>query len=223
MALGQNEGVIRRTFREPFNAISHLVGAILGLAGMVYLLVLSRTDPRAMIGFGIYGLLTVLLFGSSAAYHWSHRGSELLRKLDHTAIYLMIAGTYTPVCLLGLPGMPGVVVLALQWSLAVIGLVATVTMRKPPTWLRLTLYLVMGWMALPLAGMIVREASPATFAWIVAGGLAYTLGCVIYAAKRPNPWPGRFGFHEIWHLFVLAGGICHFAVMVSMARRTLAP
>lgn len=207
-----------RLIREPFNALSHLVGAILALIGMVYLLVLSRTDPRAMIGFGVYGLLTVLLYASSSAYHWSHRTGTFLRKMDHTAIYLVIAGTYTPVCMLGLPNGPAVWVLALQWTLATIGLVATFVLKKPPTWLRLTLYLVMGWMALPLAGMLVHQISPAGFAWIVAGGLAYTLGCIIYASKRPNPWPGKFGSHEIWHLFVLAGGVCHFAVMVVMLK-----
>ena len=208
-----------RLIREPFNALSHLVGAILALIGMIYLLVVARTDARAMVGFGVYGLLTILLFGSSAAYHWSHRAGHFLRKMDHTAIYLVIAGTYTPVCLLGLPDGPGLWVLALQWTLATIGLVATFALQKPPTWLRLTLYLVMGWMALPLAGLLVRQISPAGFAWIVAGGLAYTLGCIVYASKRPNPWPGKFGSHEIWHLFVLAGGACHFVVMCLMALR----
>ncbi|MGV3616416.1 MAG: PAQR family membrane homeostasis protein TrhA [Fimbriimonas sp.] len=204
--------------REPFNAVSHLVGAILAVAGFTYLLFVARTDPRALTGFAIYGALTTLLFGASAAYHWSHRGSEWLQRLDHAAIYLMIAGTYTPVCLLGLQGMPGAVVLGLQWTLAAIGVIATFTMTKPPTWLRLVLYLVMGWMILPLVGILANVAPGAGLTWMIAGGFAYTFGTVIYASKRPNPWPGRFGSHEIWHLFVLAGGICHYALMVCLAK-----
>jgi hemolysin III len=207
-----------RSIREPFNAVSHFVGAILAVVGMMYLLFLSRTDPRAMVGFAIYGVFATLLFAASAAYHWSNRGGYWLQKLDHIAIYLMIAGTYTPVCLLGLPGTSGTVVLALEWILAAIGVTATITMEKPPTWLRLVLYLAMGWMVLPLIGLLGRTITAAGLAWMIAGGLAYTFGTVIYASKRPNPWPGRFGFHEIWHLFVLAGGTCHFGTMLYLAR-----
>lgn len=204
--------------REPFNAVSHLVGAILAVVGLSYLLYAGRTDPRALAGFSIYGALTTLLFAASAAYHWSHRGGKWLQRLDHAAIYLMIAGTYTPVCLLGLEGKAGTIVLALQWTLAAVGAIVTFTMTKPPTWLRLVLYLAMGWMVLPLIGILSQRVSGAGLAWTIAGGLAYTLGTIVYASKRPNPWPGRFGSHEIWHLFVLAGGICHFALMVCLAR-----
>lgn len=208
-----------RTIREPFNALSHLIGAVLMLTGLAFLIWRSHGNPEASISFAIYGILTTMLFAASAAYHWSHREGLFLRRFDHAAIYFMIAGTYTPICILGLDRSFGWVVLALEWSMAAIGVTATFTMTKPPTWLRLTLYLGMGWMMLPLLGALSQRVSSGGLVWTFAGGLAYTIGTVVYASKRPDPWPGRFGFHEIWHLFVLAGCACHFVLMLNLASR----
>lgn len=205
--------------REPFNAVSHFIGAVLTVVGLAYLIWVARLDARALAGFTIYGVLTTLLFAASAAYHWSNRGQKWLQRFDHAAIYFMIAGTYTPVCLLGLQGNMASGVLIAEWAMAAIGVIATFTMAKTPTWLRLVLYLGMGWMALPLIGVLLPRVSAAGIGWIVAGGLAYTLGTIVYAAKRPNPWPGKFGSHEIWHLFVLGGGVCHYLLMVTLAHR----
>lgn len=136
--------------------------------------------------------------------------------MDHCAIYLMIAGTYTPVSLLAIGGTTGYIVLAIQWLLATIGVVATLTMTKPPTWLRLVLYLVMGWMVLPFVGVLLTKIPAIAIWWMIGGGLSYTVGTVVYASKRPKLWPGKFSSHELWHLFVVAGAACHFAVMLYL-------
>jgi hemolysin III len=205
--------------REPFNAISHLVGAIIAVLGTAYLLSTRQTTTAAAVGFLIFGFGAVMMFGSSSLYHWTANAKSWLQKLDHSAIYMMIAGSYTPICLLALPDGLKYKILGLQWGLASVGIISTILMTKPPTWLRLTLYLLMGWMVLPL----VNSISPATagtastvIGWMVAGGLFYTVGSVIYASKKPTLWPGKFGFHELWHLFVLGGFGCHFAMMTRI-------
>lgn len=210
---------MRATIREPFNAISHLLGAVLMVSGMAYLLSHSQGNVEALASFSIYGVLTTMLFAASATYHWSNRGGIWLQRFDHAAIYFMIAGTYTPICFLGLDRPTGWVVFGLEWIMAAIGVIATFTLTKPPTWLRLTLYLCMGWMMLPLIGKLSEHVSQTGVIWTFAGGLAYTIGTVIYATKRPNPWPGKFASHEIWHLFVLAGCACHFGLMLALASR----
>lgn len=204
--------------KEPFNAVSHAIGAVLATGGLGYLLWAAQGNNVALAAFSVYGAMAIALFVVSAAYHWSKRWEDLLQRLDYTAIYLMIAGTYTPVCLLGLAGPMGRGIVALQWSLAAIGIVTTFAWPKAPDWVRVVLYLVMGWMALPLIGPLTASLGSAGVALVVAGGLAYTLGTVIYATGRPDPWPDRFGSHGIWHLFVLAGAALHFGTMVLLAR-----
>ncbi|MFZ4507383.1 MAG: PAQR family membrane homeostasis protein TrhA [Fimbriimonas sp.] len=199
--------------REPFNALSHLVGAVLTAIGASYLVLLHQGVFLAWFGFAIYGVMATTLFAASAAYHWSVAGEHALRKFDHASIYLMIAGTYTPVCLLAMQGSTRITVLSIEWGFALIGIAATFVMAKPPTWLRLTLYLVMGWITLPILGSLASVVSWTGVAWMLAGGLVYTLGTVVYAAKRPNPWPDTFGSHGLWHLFVVGGAACHFVLM----------
>jgi hemolysin III len=156
------------------------------------------------------------MFVSSALYHWLRLDHQWLQRMDHAAIYVMIAGSYTPVALLGLPGVAGWVVLGLQWGLALVGVAAAATRDKTPTPLRLTLYLVMGWMIVVLVPQVLAATSPATVAWMVAGGVSYTVGAIVYASKRPQLWPGKFGFHELWHVFVLGGAACHLVVMITL-------
>lgn len=202
--------------REPFNAWSHLVAAVALAIGVPAVIAQRGDSPAAAVGFAVYGMMACLMFGTSALYHWADDSNTILRKFDHSAIYLMIAGTYTPLCLLALSGWVGGTVLGLQWGLAAVGLGATFLLPKPPSWLRLTLYLLMGWMALPLIGVLAERISAAGTGWVLTGGILYTIGAVVYASRRPNPWPGRFGFHEIWHLFVIAGAACHFVAMTYL-------
>lgn len=202
--------------REPFNALSHAAGAAIVGGGALVIAILAWQNPTAAVAFAIFGLGATFMFTSSALYHWLKSDHQWLRRMDHAAIYVMIAGSYTPVALLGLPRTAGVIVLALQWTMALIGIVVAATREKTPTPLRLTLYLVMGWMIAVLVPQVHAKTSVATLAWMISGGLAYTVGAVVYAAKRPNLIPGKFGFHELWHVFVLAGALCHFGVMVTL-------
>lgn len=208
----------RKRIREPFNAISHLAGAILIALGTVFLVLGNLPTPVAWISFIIFGAGAVFLFSSSAAYHWGSENKTWLQRLDHSAIYVMIAGTYTPISLLALPSPEKWIVLASQWALALTGVLVTVTRDKTPTWLRLTLYLVMGWMVVAFLSSLRSLAPVQTIAWLFAGGLAYTVGAVVYATKRPKLWPGKFSSHELWHLFVLGGAACHFMVMISLPK-----
>ena len=141
------------------------------------------------------------------------RSTRALRTLDHIAIYFLIAGTYTPVALITLKGPLGWTLLAAVWLVALTGIPFKLFYLHAPVWLSTSTYLAMGYLALVAVVPIARAVSFGGLAWLIAGGLAYTIGAVIYARRRPDPFPGRFGHHEIWHLLVIAGSSCHFAFM----------
>jgi hemolysin III len=203
-------------FREPFNAWSHLVGFVLASVGTLLLLRLAD-GPAERLAFGVYGGSLVLLYGVSTLYHAlplpRHR-LRTLRTLDHIAIYFLIAGTYTPVALLTLHGPSGWALLTAAWLIALAGVPFKIWWLDAPVWVSTTTYLAMGYMALLAAAPLAREVSLSGLAWLAAGGVAYTVGAVIFARQRPDPFPGRFGHHEIWHLMVLAGSGCHFTFML---------
>lgn len=203
-------------FREPFNAWSHLVGAVLMAIGTIVLVIGSIPNPVAVISFAIFGLAATFLFASSTVYHSLSLKHAWLQRMDHSSIYVMIAGSYTPICLLALPAPQKWVVLGLQWGLALFGVLVSATRDKTPTWLRLLLYLGMGWMLVFVLGKLDSRLTSQTMGWLFAGGLAYTIGSVVYGTKRPKLWPGKFSSHELWHLFVLGGAACHFVVMLGL-------
>lgn len=207
--------IVSMQIREPFNALSHFFGALAVLGGVLMLVVSQAPTGIALVSLLCYGTMACLMFCSSSLYHWTREVSTKLQKLDHSAIYLMIAGTYTPVCLLAIRGNLGIGLLVAQWTLATIGVIVTIRYTKPPTWIRLVLYLLMGWMVLPFVAMLLKTMPMAAVWWMIAGGLSYTFGTIIYASKRPKLWEGVFSFHELWHVFVLAGAGCHF-MMVSL-------
>jgi hemolysin III len=203
-------------FREPVNAWSHLVGLVLAAIGTILLLHLSRS-PAQTISFAIYGGSLILLYAASTLYHGLPLPRHRLRKLralDHIAIYFLIAGTYTPVALVTLRGVSGWLLLGAAWAIALAGIPFKLWWLDAPVWLSTATYLGMGYMALLAAAPLARAVSIGGLAWLVAGGLAYTVGAVIFTRQRPDPFPGRFGHHEIWHLLVLAGSGCHFAFML---------
>ncbi len=202
--------------REPFNALSHAAGGLLVLIGVAALVSIASDRPAAIVGFLIFGLCGLGLYAASAIYHAAREDKPFLQRLDHAAIYFMIAGTYVPVALLALNGTARWSVLGLQFGLATLGAAYSLFRAKTPEALRMTLYIVQGWMALPLLGTIARDSSQAVASWIVAGGLTYTLGAVVYATGRPRLWPGRFGSHELWHLFVIGGTACHLMMMRAL-------
>ncbi len=202
--------------REPVNALSHLVGLVLAIVGTVVLLRMAH-GPAERIAFSVYGASLILLYGASTVYHAlplpAHR-LRPLRTLDHVAIYFLIAGTYTPVAMVTLHGPWGWTLLGTAWAIAVAGIPFKIWFLDAPTWLSTGLYLGMGYMALAAAAPLAARVSPGGLAWLVAGGIAYTAGAIIFARERPDPFPGILGHHEIWHLLVLVGSGCHFGFML---------
>ncbi len=199
--------------RDPFNTWSHFSGGIVVGLATITLCIMSRQDPLAIFAFAVFGLSAMFLYGGSTAYHWAPKSRSWLQRMDHSAIFVMIAGSYTPLCLLALDSPAKWIVLGLQWSLAICGLLYNMIKGKPPTWVRLSMYLVMGWMALPIAPLVLKGSNSSVLSWMVAGGLTYTIGIFFYSNKKPILWPGKFSNHEIWHIFVIAGTACHFVMM----------
>ena len=208
---------MRLRVKEPFSAYSHLLGVILAIPGLIWLILQSNGELFRTVGFSIYGMSLVLLYSASTLYHWlplSPRREDLLRRFDHVAIYVLIAGSYTPVCLVTLRGGWGWSLFGTVWGLAVVGAVTKLFFRHLPRWTTAGLYLGMGWLAVVAVVPLVRAVPPADLAWLAAGGAFYTIGAVVYGAKRPDPLPNVFGFHDIFHLFVLAGSGAHFVFML---------
>ena len=197
---------------ERFNSISHLVGAALALAGSSLLIVVAARlgDPWKIVSFSIYGVMLVTLYLFSTLYH-SVRGpaKDVLRKFDHCSISLLIAGSYTPFALVSLRGAWGWSLLGVVWSLGLLGMVQEIWFAKGARVLSLVIYVLMGWMALVAVEPLWQALKPAGFAWLVAGGLFYTVGIIFYATDHKV----RHG-HGLWHLFVLAGSICHFLTVL---------
>jgi hemolysin III len=210
---------VKKRLREPVSGLTHLAGVLLALVGLGVLLVRASGAGRVdqFVAFGVFGCSLVALYGASTLYPLlpvSPAAVARLRKLDHVAIFVLIAGTYTPICVLALEGGWGAGLLGLVWTLALCGIVLKVFWMDAPRWLSVGLYLAMGWLAVIAASAIFRAVPPGGMAWILGGGLVYSVGAVIYGLKWPDPAPGVFGFHELWHLFVLAGSACHFLAML---------
>jgi len=197
---------------EKFNAVTHLVGAVLALAGAVFLVVIAAIggDPWKVVGIAVYGTTLVSLYSLSGLYH-SLRGrpKNVLRKLDHQSIYLLIAGSYTPFCLVTLRGPWGWSLLGIVWGLAVLGGLQEFRPRNGPRILSVGIYVAMGWVAIAAWVPLLQALGPAGFAWLAAGGLFYTVGIVFFALDT------RFAHaHGVWHLFVLAGSACHYVAIL---------
>ncbi len=197
-------------FKEPFNGISHLLG---GVAAIIVTVLFVRTavirgGSGAGIPFLVYGLSMVLLYSSSAWYHLldvSPRVQVMLRRLDHVSISILIAGTYTPICLIALRGRVGTSLCWAVWGLAGAVILTDVFWLDAPRGLKAGLYVALGWVAVWAMIPLQHAIGWGGITWMLASGCAYSAGAVLYAIKWPNPWPGVVGFHEIWHLFVLAG------------------
>ncbi|MBX3139826.1 MAG: hemolysin III family protein [Trueperaceae bacterium] len=211
-----------RAFKEPVNALTHLAGAVLAVGATVALAVLARGDAMAVAAFLVFGATSVLLFTASTLLHAVRAGpgaERWLRRFDHGAIYLLIAGSYTPITLVALQPQRATLgwwLFALVWLCAVGGLVFKTFWLNAPRWLSTALYLAMGWLVVLAIVPVARSLGTANTVWLGLGGLFYSVGAVIYALKRPRLWPGVFGFHELWHLFVLAGWGCHLVMMVRL-------
>ncbi|WP_313555343.1 PAQR family membrane homeostasis protein TrhA [Miniimonas arenae] len=177
----------------------------------VTLVAISPT-PAARWSTLVFGLATTILFGASAVYHrgtWSPRTLAILRRIDHSNIFLVIAGTYTPLAVLLLPTPTARTLLLVVWAGALVGIALRVFWLSAPRWLYVPIYLALGWVAVAFLPSFYRSGGPAVMWLVIGGGLAYTLGAVVYALKRPNPSPRWFGFHEIFHVGTLLGYTCH--------------
>lgn len=209
-----------KRFREPVNSLTHWGGAILALAGLVALLVVGWGTPVKIISLSIYGISLIAMFSASATYHMVRvrdKALEIFRKVDHAAIYFLIAGTYTPFCVNAFEGFWKWGLLGVVWSLALIGIIVKVYYIRAPRWLNAGIYIVMGWLSVSAAGQFLVALPAWVLGWLIAGGVMYTLGAVVYITKIFNFKPGVFGFHEMWHIFVLLAATAHFIAVFGVA------
>ena len=201
----------RPTLRGAF----HLAAAIAAMAGAVLLLLLANS-ARAYVGGAIFGTSLILLYTTSAAYHrinWSPRLRGIVRRLDHSMIFVLIAGTYTPICLLVLNTAWWISILSVVWGIAGAGIILKVAWPRAPKWLSVAFYLTIGWLALVATPQLGSLFTAGPLALLLLGGLLYTLGGVIYALRKPNPFPRVFGYHEVFHLLVIAGSVLHYSLV----------
>jgi hemolysin III len=197
---------------ERFSFLSHAAGALAAVAGLV-VLVRDADGALAVAASAIYGASLVLLLTASALHHAIHpadpRGHRALHLLDHLSIFVLIAGTYTPVSLLGFGPDWGWSIFGVIWALALGGTLVRILWRAAPRWLYTGIYVVMGWTAVVAIVPLLDAFPPAGLLLMLAGGVSYTVGAVVYARRRPDPWPRWLGFHGLWHVFVLLGAGCH--------------
>jgi len=173
------------------------------------------------VAASIYGVSMALLYGVSAAYHRmarSPKAQRVMRRLDHSMIFVLIAGTYTPVCLVALPTTWGISILVVIWSLAALGIATKVWGTERVLKIANSFYIVMGWVALAAVPVLFQSMSHLEFGFLLTGGLLYTIGAYLFYRKRPDPFPAVFGYHEIWHAFTLMAGASHYAMVALVVR-----
>ena len=177
-------------------------------------LVLIADSPREYVGGAIFGASVLLLFSTSSAYHLIERGQALLQRIDRSMIFVLIAGTYTPFCLVLLGNGWGIPILSVVWGLAAVGIASKVLNPAPPRWFNLALYLGLGWIGLVAFAPIASAASATLLALLLAGGVVYTLGGVVHTLRRPDPFPGVLGYHELFHLLTAIAGLTYYATVL---------
>jgi len=207
--------------RDPFSGLSHLAGALLSVGALVLLIyyaVVYQGKFTYVFSFAVFGASMLLLYTSSAVYHLlplSPKGVGILRRIDHMMIFVLIAGTYTPICLIPLRGAWGYTLLAGEWVLAISGFFLKIFCMQVPRRLSTLIYVLMGWLVAVAFWPLLKTVPVGGVVWLVLGGLFYTAGAVLYAFKwPPNIIPGWLGFHEIFHLLIMAGSTCHFWLML---------
>jgi hemolysin III len=208
-----------RLFKEPVSAITHFAGFLAALVGLFYLVVLTAHDGPRLAAATIYGLGLISVFLASSTLHFfdiGEPGNHWLRQLDHIAIFMMIGGTYVPASVMLLDGGWQWGMLGATGILALAGTAMKLLWVDCPRLLGTGVYLAMGWMGVVPAHLMLPQLSSMQLLWLLGGGGAYTIGAIIYASKRPDPWPEVFGFHEIWHIFVLLGAALHFCFVASI-------
>ena len=213
---------IKKHVKDPGSAITHFIGMLMAVFAAVPLIIKATHEPSPfyVVSIAIYAASLILLYAASTTYHTFDRSEKIntiLKKIDHMMISVLIAGSYTPICLLVLGGRLGIILLAIVWSIAIAGILIKAFWVYCPKWVSSVLYIGMGWTCVLAFTQLLNSMSPAAFGWLLAGGLIYTAGGIIYALKLPifNMKHKDFGSHEIFHLFVMGGSICHFVVMYA--------
>ncbi len=204
-----------KIFREPVNAISHLAGALGSVAALTLMVVFAAMKAGVwhIVSFSIFGTTLILMYTASSLYHGlklSEKNLVLLERIDHMMIFLVIAGSYTPICLLPLRGPWGWSIFGTVWGIALSGIVFKLFFFNVPRWVSTLIYLVMGWLCIIAVYPLTRTLEPISLFWLAMGGVLYSVGAAIYVFKKPDPFPKIIGFHGIWHLLVLSGSACHF-------------
>jgi hemolysin III len=204
-----------KNLREPMNGFTHFIGIIFAVIATILMLDISLNPykPYHFFSFSVFGFGMIMLYTTSTLYHWlklSDAGIMKLRRADHIMIFIYIAATYTPVCIVALKGTLGWSLLIAVWFVALVGVIIKIFWMNAPRWLSTFIYILMGWLAVIVIYPLVNEIQIGALIWLSIGGLFYTIGAVIYALKKPDPYPGILGFHEIFHLFVLLGTFSHF-------------
>jgi hemolysin III len=209
-----------KKLREPVNSLTHWAGALLALIGLITLLIVGWSTPAKIISLTIYGISLIAMFSASATYHMvqvKDKMLEIFRKVDHAAIFFLIAGTYTPFCVNAFSGFWKWGMLSIIWSLAAVGIIVKVFYIRAPRWLNAGIYLLMGWLCVGASGQLLATLPAWVLTWLIIGGVIYTLGAVVYITKIFNFKPGVFGFHEMWHIFVLLAAAAHFVAVLGVA------
>lgn len=208
---------LRRWIQDPFPALSHALGAVLSVLALVFMLSVNQGGALRITALAVYGASLIFLFSASAAAHTVRgRFADRFNRLDYAAIFFLIAGTYTPICLMVLRGAWGWTLLAIVWTMALAG--AGVMLLSNASWRRWMplLYVVMGWLVLAAAGPLLRTMPADALFWLAAGGIVYTLGAVVFITGRPRLWRW-FGSHDLWHVMVLIGSGCHLLTVFQTA------
>ena len=205
---------------ERINAITHLAACIFALFGCSILIVKASAEAKVwhIVSFSVYAVGLIGLFLASTLHHGvqgTPKVNKTLHIIDYVWIFVLIAATYTPVCLVPLRGMVGWTAFGVIWGVALIGILLKVFKPGIPKWVTTTTYISMGWLGLALAWPLFNSVPWWGVVIMALGGIFYTVGGIIFAAEKPNPWPGVFGFHEIWHLFVIAGAFSHYLFMLA--------
>ena len=212
-----------KRLKDPGSAITHFIGMMMAVLAAAPLIIKEKKKKNSdnLSSFIIFIVSMILLYGASTMYHSFNinaRVNKILKKLDHAMIFVLIAGSYTPICLIVLPKNIGLPLLALIWFIAALGIIFKMFWVTCPLWLSSVMYIAMGWLCVLAFSPLIKNLSGAAFLWLLTGGIIYTIGGVIYAIKTPkikafNERHKYFGTHEIFHLFVMGGSICHFVLV----------
>lgn len=213
-----------RRLKDPGSAVTHFIAMMMAAFATIPLIVKALKDGTlVVVSCIVFALSMILLYGASTIYHSVDKGELInrrLRKLDHAMIFILIAGSYTPICLLVIKGKTGVFLLTLVWLVALVGIIIKMCWVNCPKWLSSAMYIAMGWMCVMAFSPIINNTTKAQFGWLFSGGIIYTVGGIVYAIKTPkvNAYNQRhkfFGTHEIFHVMVMLGSVCHFIMLYN--------